>query len=68
MWEKVIDFSEFVSIPFFDMYTVQSVKSIDQYFRLFEYSNNRPGNFTFYRGIHEFSNPSIFDKITFSGQ
>ena len=27
-------------------------------------SNERSGNFTFYMGIHEFSNPSIFDKIT----
>ena len=29
-----------------------------------KYSNESPGNFTFYRGIHEFSNPSIFEKIT----
>ena len=27
-------------------------------------SNESPGNFTFYRGIHEFLNPSIFVKIT----
>ena len=27
-------------------------------------SNERPGIFTFYRGIHEFLNPSIFVKIT----
>ena len=27
-------------------------------------SNEKPVNFTFYRGIHEFLNPSIFDKIT----
>ena len=29
-------------------------------------SNESPGNFTFYRGIHEFLNPSIFVKITIS--
>ena len=27
-------------------------------------SNESPGNFTFYRGIHKFLNPSIFLKIT----
>ena len=52
---------------------VESVKSIHQYFRFFEkelsnvniailelgpVSNESPGNFTFYRGIHEFLNLS----------
>ena len=27
-------------------------------------SNERSGNFTFYRGFHEFLNPSIFENIT----
>ena len=27
-------------------------------------SNESPGNYTFYRGIHEFLNPFIFEKIT----
>ena len=55
-------------------YYVQSEKSIHQYFRFFrkrvvniailENSNESPGNFTFYRGIHEFFNSPIFEKIT----
>ena len=56
---------------------VQSVKSIYLYFRFLEKScqycdfraetgsNERYGNFTFYRGIHEFFNYSIFEKKRF---
>ena len=56
---------------------VQSVKSIHQYFRFFQkrvvntaiselrhVSNESSGSFTFYRGIHEFLNSCIFEKIT----
>ena len=54
---------------------VQSVKFIHQNFHFFEAvkianlelrmaSKERPGNFTFFRGIHEFLSSSIFEKIT----
>ena len=49
---------------------VQSVKFMHQYFSFFmisylrPVSNESPSNSVFFRGIHEFLNPSIFEKLT----
>ena len=70
------------AVQSFSWMSVQLVKSIHQYFRFFgkkvinitisalrPFSNESPGNFTFYSGIHEFlKNHSIFDAVVFISQ
>ena len=49
-----------INTPIFSFFRKRVVNIA--FFELRPLSNERSGNFTFYRGIHKFLNPSIFEK------
>ena len=63
-WKARILFIESILVPIKAWSTIKKKVVNIAIWKLGPVSNERSGNITFYRGIHEFSNSPIFEKVT----